>query len=125
MAREPERRSDPQAVLPGCRSILSVGVNYYTHDTPDHDPSCGRIAQYAWGEDYHRLFKRRLKQLEKAIQILAPDAHTRRYADTGPIMEKAWAQEAGLGMDWKTFKSRLNRIWLLAPARRNINDGRT
>ena len=97
MAREPERRSEPQAVLPGCRSILSVGVNYYTHNTPEYDPACGRIAQYAWGEDYHRLFKRRLKQLEKAIQTLAPEVQTRGYADTGPIMEKAWAQEAGLG----------------------------
>ena len=97
MAREPERRSEPQAVLPGCRSILSLGINYYTRDKPDNDPGCGRIAQYAWGEDYHRLFKRRLKQLEKTIQTLAPETHTRSYADTGPIMEKAWAQEAGLG----------------------------
>ena len=97
MAREPERRSEPQAVLPGCRSIVSLGVNYYTNDKPNHDPECGRIAQYAWGEDYHRLFKRRLKQLEKTIRVLAPEAQTRSYADTGPIMEKAWAQEAGLG----------------------------
>lgn len=97
MSREPERRSDPRKVLLGCRSVISVGLNYYTDHRADESPGHGRIARYAWGPDYHRVFEERLIQLEQAIQRLAPAAATRWYVDTGPIMEKAWAQQAGLG----------------------------
>jgi len=97
MGRFPERRSHPDMVLPGCRSIISVGLNYYTDVHADESKGNGRIARYAWGKDYHNVFKKRLKQLEAFIQSLDPEAHTKWYVDTGPIMEKAWAQEAGLG----------------------------
>ena len=97
MTRNPERRSDPQVVLPECRSILCLGKNYFADDLPEEGRGIGRIARYAWGNDYHRHFKGPLKQLEKFIQTLVPGTQTRSYADTGPVMEKAWAQEAGLG----------------------------
>lgn len=97
MSRDPERRSHPEVVLPGCRSVVSVGMNYYTHARPDEGPDHGRIARYAWGEDYHEVFEDRLQRLEQRIQALAPEAKTRWYVDTGPVMEKAWAQQAGLG----------------------------
>lgn len=97
MARDPERRADPTHVLPGCRSIISVGMNYYTEHRADERPGNGRIARYAWGTDYHQILGERLAQLAERIHTLAPDSRTRAYADTGPIMEKAWAQQAGLG----------------------------
>jgi len=97
MARSPDRRASPERVLPGCRSMICVGTNYYTQHDADERPGNGRIARYAWGKDYHRVLDKRLKQLEQAIHLLANDVHTRRYVDTGPIMEKAWAQQAGLG----------------------------
>lgn len=97
MVPKPERRSDPSAILPGCQSLIALGMNYYTSQLPKEDAGYGRIARYAWGEDYHRVFKRSLKRLEKSIRRLRPESQSRSYADTGPIMEKAWAQEAGLG----------------------------
>ncbi|MEW6542267.1 MAG: tRNA epoxyqueuosine(34) reductase QueG [Nitrospirota bacterium] len=97
MARTPERRADPGLVLPGCRSVIAVGMNYYTGHRADESPGHGRIARYAWGQDYHRVLAGRLEELEERIKGLAPDARTRSYVDTGPIMEKAWAQQAGLG----------------------------
>ena len=97
MAHKPERRSNPQAILPGCTSLISLGMNYYSPQFPNEAVGYGRIARYAWGEDYHRLFKRKLKLLEGVILDLKPQSQTRGYADTGPVMEKAWAQEAGLG----------------------------
>ena len=97
MARNPARRADPQAVLPGCRSVISVGINYDTDHRADERPGNGRLARYAWGEDYHGVLQARLEQLESRIKSLAPDAATRSYVDTGPVMEKAWAQQAGLG----------------------------
>jgi len=97
MTRDPSRRSDPPQVLPGCRSMVSVGMNYYTDNRANEQPGMGRIARYAWGKDYHIVMSRRLSQLEAKIAALAPGVTTKAYLDTGPIMEKAWAQQAGLG----------------------------
>ena len=97
MTRDPSRRSDPQLVLPGCRSMISVGMNYYTDNRANEQPGMGRIARYAWGKDYHLVMSQRLAQLEAKIAALAPAVTTKAYVDTGPIMEKAWAQQAGLG----------------------------
>jgi epoxyqueuosine reductase len=97
MAREPARRSDPRAVLPGCRSVISVAMNYYTGHRADEGSGKGRIARYAWGRDYHEIFRERLERLAVRIKGLAPEAGLRYYVDTGPVMEKAWAQQAGLG----------------------------
>ncbi len=97
MARSPAKRADPSQVLPGCRSIISVGLNYYTGHRADERLGNGRIARYAWGTDYHRVLEDRLAQLEGRIARLAPGAVTRSYVDTGPLMEKAWAQQAGIG----------------------------
>jgi epoxyqueuosine reductase len=97
MERAPNKRADPGQVLPGCRSIISLGINYLTEQRANEQPGYGRIARYAWGMDYHKLFDARLKQLEQVIHKIAPGSKTRSYCDTGPIMEKAWAEQAGLG----------------------------
>jgi epoxyqueuosine reductase len=97
LARTPEKRADPRQVLPGCRSVISVGITYLTDHRANEQPGYGRIARYAWGQDYHKVVSKKLKQLEARISNLAPEAHTRSYVDTGPIMEKAWAERAGLG----------------------------
>lgn len=97
MARDPSRRADPRSVMPGCRSIISLGVNYDSGHRVVEGPGYGRIARYAWGKDYHHVIGARLKSLEAKILELAPDTTTRSYVDTGPVMEKAWAQRAGVG----------------------------
>jgi epoxyqueuosine reductase len=97
MAHDPARRADPQRLLAGCRSLVSVGMNYLTDHRAIEQPGFGRIARYAWGKDYHKILGKKLVQLEARITALAPHAATRSYVDTGPIMEKAWAQQAGLG----------------------------
>jgi epoxyqueuosine reductase len=97
MARDPARRADPTRVLPECRSIISVGMNYYSGHRPDEGPGRGRIARYAWGLDYHDVLGIKLRELEAYIQRAAAGAATRSYVDTGPVMEKAWAERAGLG----------------------------
>ncbi len=115
MTRDPSRRSDPQQVLPGCRSMVSVGMNYYTDNRANEQPGMGRIARYAWGKDYHTVMSQRLSQLESKIAALAPGVTTRSYVDTGPIMEKAWAQQAGLGWIGKhsNLVSAESGSWLL------------
>jgi len=97
MAREPARRADPRKVLPGCRSVISVGMNYFTGHRGDERPGNGRIARYAWGDDYHDVLLAKLNDLAGRIRSLVPEASCRCYVDTGPVMEKAWAERAGLG----------------------------
>ena len=115
MERTPEKRADPRLILPGCRSMVCVGLNYLTDDRADEQPGFGRIARYAWGRDYHNVLGTKLKQLEERITILAPQASTRSYVDTGPIMEKAWAEQAGLGWIGKhsNLVSAEHGSWLL------------
>ena len=115
MTRDPARRSNPQLVLPACRSMVSVGMNYYTDNRANEQPDMGRIARYAWGKDYHTMMSQRLAQLEAKIVALAPDVTTKAYVDTGPIMEKAWAQRAGLGWIGKhsNLVSAEHGSWLL------------
>ena len=97
MSRDPARRADPRVVLPGCRSIIAVGMNYDTGHRATEGPGYGRIARYAWGKDYHRVLGDRLTLLEAKLREWVPGVLTRSYVDTGPVMEKAWAQQAGLG----------------------------
>ncbi len=97
LARDPDRRADPRRVLPGCRSVIVVAMNY---DTGHHAPASadiGRIARYAWGRDYHHILGTRLASMAEHLAALAPGHQHRWYVDTGPVMEKAWAQQAGLG----------------------------
>ncbi len=115
MGRDPSRRADPCLVLPGCRSIISLGINYDTGHRATEGHGYGRIARYAWGKDYHQVLEDRLKQLETRLIELAPGAVTRSYVDTGPVMEKAWAQQAGLGWIGKhsNLVSSEHGSWLL------------
>jgi epoxyqueuosine reductase len=94
-------RGDPARLLPGVRSVVVVGVNYYTGPPPPalgNDPSRGLIARYAWGDDYHDVLVPRLRQLAAWLEAETgkPVAH-RAYADTGPLLEREMAARAGLG----------------------------
>ncbi len=102
ISRRTERRTDPRTVLPGARSILTLGLSYFTEDPPPEywdDPTRGRIARYAWGPDYHDILPPLLKDLCAFIQREAPGAETetRYYVDTGPVLEREVAWQAGLG----------------------------
>jgi epoxyqueuosine reductase len=100
--RARQRRADPRRILPECRSILVLGSRYpapHGHKTEEGEaPLSGRIASYAWGEDYHEVFRARLKELVGYIQEkVGAEVPNRWYADTGPILERELAQRAGLG----------------------------
>ncbi len=98
LARRAALREDPRRVLPGARSVVAVAVVY---DDPRAEAGtrevAGRVARYAGGDDYHDVLGRRLGALEAEIATLAPAARTRRYVDTGPVLERPLAARAGLG----------------------------
>lgn len=96
-----ERREDPARLLPGVRSIVCVGLSYYPGALPASirsDPSRGLISNYAWGLDYHDLMVDRLEELAAFIGAeTSREIAYRTYVDTGPVLERAYAAEAGLG----------------------------
>lgn len=95
------RRSDPRAILPECQSILVLGIPYGNPESQTHPVSAGpqgRVAAYAWGDDYHEVLKPRLRALAEFIEEAAGQPVPNRwYTDTGPILERELAQRAGLG----------------------------
>jgi epoxyqueuosine reductase len=99
MDRGAEKRCDPQQVLPGARSIIIVALNYW--QGPETAPRMpGRIARYAWGEDYHELM---LEKLEELSAFLTGLGGTQKcYVDTGPVLERDHAAEAGIGWHGKS-----------------------
>ncbi len=91
------KRQDIRRIMPDVRSIICVALNYYTpHQRPDGE-EYGKIARYGWGRDYHRVMHKKLKQLSLWLQAQGDTITARYYADTGPVQDKFWAQEAGLG----------------------------
>jgi epoxyqueuosine reductase len=130
LQRNAEDRLDPAAKFPWAKSILSLALSYYQDvpsatptprypdtptlpppplsttptlrhpDTPILPPE-GKVARYAWGRDYHKVFDHRLAQLEKSLRAHLPPElaafKARTYSDTGPLLERELAARAGLG----------------------------
>jgi epoxyqueuosine reductase len=93
-----EAYGDPQHVLAGARSIVMLGMLYATEEPAVPGPTDGRVARYAWGEvDYHDLIRDRLHTLADYLRELVPSATTRGVVDTAPLLEREFAQLAGLG----------------------------
>lgn len=97
IARNNDKRRDVRQILPSARSVIVVARNYYTPHQHSSQPDHAKISRYAWGRDYHNILPKKLKQLHRYIQTLEPNAESRWYVDTGPILEKQWAVRAGLG----------------------------
>ena len=93
---ETPKRQDPRLILPGAVSMICVALNYYTPQPHCQDRAIGKISRYGWGRDYHRVLGTRLKALSRWLEETY-DCRTRFYVDTGPIAEKPWAMQAGLG----------------------------
>jgi epoxyqueuosine reductase len=102
MARNIDRRCDPREVLPGVRSIIVVGLNYFQGTEPESstDGARGRIARYAWGDDYHELMDSKLREFCHYLEDLG--GTQKLYVDTGPVLERDWASAAGLGWNGKS-----------------------
>lgn len=91
-----ELRTDPAKLVPGAKSVISVMYNYYSEKTQT-DPDAPKIAMYAYGEDYHRVIRKKLKQLLADIRAEFGEVNGRCFVDSGPVMERDWAKRAGLG----------------------------
>jgi epoxyqueuosine reductase len=98
LSERKEAYSHPRFVLDGVRSILMLGLSYRTADPAPLAAGQGRVARYAWGAaDYHDVIRQRLHELADYLRELVPSAATRGVVDTAPLLEREFAQLAGLG----------------------------
>ena len=90
-----DKRLDPRLLVPGAKSVVSLLFNYY----PEKDLSKNKVksSKYAYGDDYHHIIKRKLKQLMQELVNEFGQIEGRVFVDSAPVMERAWAAKSGLG----------------------------
>lgn len=101
MQTRKSKRMDIQEFFPDAKSIICVAHNYYTPHAHIKSKRAGKISRYAWGEDYHKIIKKKLKIVLKEIKEIDSAINGRLCVDTAPIMEKLWAEQAGIGWQGK------------------------
>ncbi len=96
MANHFELRTDPSKLVPGAKSMISLGYNYHNPQVAA-DPEAPRVSQYAYGEDYHKTIRRKLKELFRWVKEEYGDIQGRVFVDSGPVLERDWARRSGMG----------------------------
>ena len=91
-----DKRLDPRLLVEGSKSVISLLYNYHSNQIQS-DSSAPKISTYAYGEDYHFVVKRKLKSLLYFIQEKIGEVDARVFVDSAPVLDRAWAKNAGLG----------------------------
>src|SRR6058998_2938734 len=101
MQRGEEKRCDPQKVLTGARSIVVLALNYFQTEQVQASEAAakGKIARYAWGDDYHQVVESKLDKIDTFLRDFG--GQQKCYVDTGPILERDHAARAGIGWHGK------------------------
>lgn len=101
MARTADKRSDVRNILPSARTVIALATLYNVdrpYSTEQADPNCAHISRYAWGSDYHEILNKRMEELLKWMRETSSESFEAKvYVDTGPVQERVYAQQAGLG----------------------------
>jgi len=100
MSNHVDMRLDPSVLVAEARSVICLAMNYYQ---TDYQPSSThyRISRYAAGQDYHHVLKRKLFQLLEFINEQKQAGAARVFTDSAPVLERYWAQKAGIGVPGK------------------------
>lgn len=96
MANHFDLRTDPTKLVPGAKSVISLIYNYYPKEDPSPS-SALKIGRYAYGEDYHKVVRRKLKTLVNELKTAFGNFHARVFVDSAPVLERDWAKRSGLG----------------------------
>ncbi len=94
-----DKRVDPTKLVPGAQSVVSVMGSYYNpnHEGQIKETGTPKIAKYAQGHDYHKVYKKKLKKLFHFTSQLLGNLEGRVFVDSAPVLDKAWAARAGIG----------------------------
>ena len=94
-----DKRLDPRLLVDGAKSVVSLSFNYYPSQFQNSESY--KISKYAYGQDYHHVIKSKLRELLASIQDEIGEVNGRCFVDSAPILERAWAERAGLGWNGK------------------------
>lgn len=94
-SRDP--RADPRLLLPSVQTVVVLGMQYRHRRPPDPGGLTGKVACYAWGRDYHNLIGKRLQRMSRNLRANLSGLETYAGVDSRPIIERAWAQQSGMG----------------------------
>lgn len=97
LARRLEERLQPARLLPDLKSMIVLGHPYDSGLSNTHHPTEGHISRYAWGQDYHDVIREKLEAFKAWLIEREAQAHCYFSVDAGPVLEKGWAQKAGVG----------------------------
>lgn len=101
MERHFDLRVDPRRLVPDARTVVVLTYNYYPKRVPRH-PDAPRVARYAYGRDYHKVIRKRLKQLLRWLEAASGrEVRGRGFVDSAPVLERDWARRAGIGWQGK------------------------
>ena len=114
---EAERRKSISTLLEGAKSVLSVGFAYINSQNNNNDINKDKIlkiGKFCQGDDYHKVISKKLKNIGKWVNLKIPDCKWKICVDTSPLLEKAWAEESGLGWIGKNSNliNKKNGSWL-------------
>jgi epoxyqueuosine reductase len=101
MEQNVEKRKDVSTILPNCKSVISLGMNYFINEKFEKSDDCGKVSRYAWGKDYHLIIWQKLDELIEFVKSKNPNFEAKSYVDTGPVMDKVWAVKSGIGWQGK------------------------
>lgn len=88
-------RIDPSKLVPGARSVITLLLNYFPEN--GQSETAPKISKYAFGNDYHEVIRSKLKLFLQNIKEQVGEIHGRGFVDSAPVLERAWAQKAGIG----------------------------
>ena len=88
-------RIDPQKLVPGAQSVITLLFNYFP--TEQQQSTAPKVAKYAWGTDYHFVIKDKLNELLHILREQIGDIQGRGFVDSAPVLERSWAVKSGLG----------------------------
>ena len=94
-----DKRLDPRLLVDDAKSVISLSYNYYPEKQQKND--LYKISKYAYGEDYHHVIKSKLRELLQSINDKIGEISGRCFVDSAPVLERAWAEKAGLGWNGK------------------------
>lgn len=97
LANHFDKRLDPRKLVEGAKSVISLAYNYFPAKTLNQGPNALKLAKYAYGKDYHFVIKDKLKEFLELLREEIGDIGGRVFVDSAPVMERQWAQRAGLG----------------------------
>ena len=96
-------RADVLHLMPTAQSVITVVKNYYPGDHEQVAADEAKVSRYAWGGDYHHWFRKRLRKMRLEIRNrFGDDVKIHIFNDTGPVLERGWAEKAGLGFIGKS-----------------------